>query len=127
MNYHLPPNPIYEARNATGAPYRSDGRLLVIFLSINVWSSRRFQTIRTWVQVMSLFNCITTTYSLSCSADFLHPSSKFHSALTSITTHPLIRHKQGPESMASGLLGPREGLEQPKNSCVLSARSKLPR
>ena len=32
MNYHLPPNPIYEARNATGAPYRSDGRLLVIFL-----------------------------------------------------------------------------------------------
>jgi LssY C-terminus len=32
MNYHLPPNPIYEARNATGAPYRSDARLLVIFL-----------------------------------------------------------------------------------------------
>jgi len=32
MNYHLPPNPIYEAKNATGAPYRSDGRLLVIFL-----------------------------------------------------------------------------------------------
>ena len=32
MNYHLPPNPIYDARNATGAPYRSDGRLLVIFL-----------------------------------------------------------------------------------------------
>jgi hypothetical protein len=32
MNYHRPPNPIYEARNATGAPYRSDGRLLVIFL-----------------------------------------------------------------------------------------------
>src|SRR6266566_1611558 len=32
MNYHLPPNPIYEARNATGAPYRSDGRLFVIFL-----------------------------------------------------------------------------------------------
>ncbi len=41
MNYHLPPNPIYEARNATGAPYRSDGRLLVIFLSIDVWSSKR--------------------------------------------------------------------------------------
>jgi len=67
------------------------------------------------VQVMSLFNC-TTTYSLSCSADFLDPFSKFHSALTSITTYPLICHKQGPESMASGLLGPREGLEQPKNS-----------
>ena len=32
MNYHRPPNPIYDARNATGAPYRSDGRLLVIFL-----------------------------------------------------------------------------------------------
>jgi len=32
MNYHLPPNPIHEARNATGASYRSDGRLLVIFL-----------------------------------------------------------------------------------------------
>ena len=32
MNYHLPPNSIHEARNATGAPYRSDGRLLVIFL-----------------------------------------------------------------------------------------------
>ena len=32
MNYHRPPNPIYDARNATGAPYRSDGRLLVISL-----------------------------------------------------------------------------------------------
>jgi hypothetical protein len=32
MNYHSPPDPIYEARNATGAPYFSDGRLLVIFL-----------------------------------------------------------------------------------------------
>jgi LssY C-terminus len=32
MDYHSPPNPIYEARNATGAPYRSDGRLLLIFL-----------------------------------------------------------------------------------------------
>ena len=32
MNYHSPPNSIHEARNATGAPYRSDGRLLVIFL-----------------------------------------------------------------------------------------------
>src|SRR6058998_1263924 len=32
MNYHLPPNPLYEGRNATGGPYRSDGRLLVIFL-----------------------------------------------------------------------------------------------
>ena len=32
MNYHLPPNPIYDAKNATGAPFRSDGRLLVIFL-----------------------------------------------------------------------------------------------
>ena len=64
------------------------------------------------MQVMSLFNC-TTTYSLSCSADFLDPFSKFHSALRA---WPLIRHKQGHESMASGLLGPREGLEQPKNS-----------
>src|SRR5947199_2862814 len=41
MNYHLPPNPLYEARNATGGPYRSDGRLFVIFLSIDVWSSKR--------------------------------------------------------------------------------------
>jgi LssY C-terminus len=32
IDYHLPPNPIYDAKNATGAPYRSDGRLLVIFL-----------------------------------------------------------------------------------------------
>src|SRR5438874_11628987 len=32
MNYHLPPNPIYDAKNATGAPFRSDGRLLVISL-----------------------------------------------------------------------------------------------
>jgi LssY-like putative type I secretion system component LssY len=32
MTYHLSPNPIYDARNATGASYRSDGRLLVIFL-----------------------------------------------------------------------------------------------
>src|SRR5947208_11758762 len=61
----------------------------------------------------SLFNCATTTYSLSCSADFLDPCSKFHSALRA---WPLIRHKQGHESMASGLLGPREGLEQPENS-----------
>src|SRR3989441_9118771 len=41
MNYHLPPNPIYDAKNATGAPFRSDGRLFVIFLSIDVWSSKR--------------------------------------------------------------------------------------
>jgi len=32
INYYLPTNPVREARNATGASYRSDGRLLVIFL-----------------------------------------------------------------------------------------------
>jgi hypothetical protein len=32
MSYYQPPNPIHQARNATGASYRSDGRLSVIFL-----------------------------------------------------------------------------------------------
>jgi LssY C-terminus len=32
MNHYLPTNPVHEARNATGGSYRSDGRLLVIFL-----------------------------------------------------------------------------------------------
>jgi hypothetical protein len=30
--YYLPPDPVQEARNATGGSYRSDGRILVIFL-----------------------------------------------------------------------------------------------
>jgi len=30
--YYLPPNPVQEAKNATGDSYHSDGRLLVIFL-----------------------------------------------------------------------------------------------
>jgi len=32
LAYYLPPNPVQEAKNATGDGYRSDGRLLVIFL-----------------------------------------------------------------------------------------------
>lgn len=32
MSYYLPPNPVQDAKNATGDGYRSDGRLLVIFL-----------------------------------------------------------------------------------------------
>lgn len=32
LNYYLPPNPIQEAKNATGDGYHSDGRLLIIFL-----------------------------------------------------------------------------------------------
>jgi len=32
MAYYLPPNPVQEAKNATGDGYRSDGRLLVVFL-----------------------------------------------------------------------------------------------
>jgi len=32
MTYYLPPNPVQDARNATGGGYRSDGRLLVVFL-----------------------------------------------------------------------------------------------
>lgn len=32
LSYYLPPNPVQEARNATGGGYHSDGRLLVIFL-----------------------------------------------------------------------------------------------
>lgn len=32
LTYYLPPNPVQEAKNATGDVYRSDGRLLVIFL-----------------------------------------------------------------------------------------------
>lgn len=32
MTYYLPPNPIQDAKNATGDGYHSDGRLLVVFL-----------------------------------------------------------------------------------------------
>jgi hypothetical protein len=32
LHYYLPPNPIQEAKNATGDVYHSDGRILVIFL-----------------------------------------------------------------------------------------------
>jgi LssY C-terminus len=33
MTYYLPPNPVQEAKNASGGSYRSDGRLLVVFLN----------------------------------------------------------------------------------------------
>jgi hypothetical protein len=33
LTYYLPPNPVQEAKNATGDGYHSDGRLLVIFLN----------------------------------------------------------------------------------------------
>jgi hypothetical protein len=32
LAYYLPPDPIQEAKNATGGGYHSDGRILVIFL-----------------------------------------------------------------------------------------------
>jgi LssY C-terminus len=32
MSYYLPPNPVQQAKNATGDTYHSDGRLLVVFL-----------------------------------------------------------------------------------------------
>ena len=32
LSYYLPPNPVQDAKNATGDGYRSDGRLLVVFL-----------------------------------------------------------------------------------------------
>jgi hypothetical protein len=32
MTYYLPPNPVQDARNATGGGYQSDGRVLVVFL-----------------------------------------------------------------------------------------------
>jgi len=32
MSYYLPPNPVQDAKNATGDGYRSDGHLLVVFL-----------------------------------------------------------------------------------------------
>jgi hypothetical protein len=32
MNYYLPPNPVQDAKNASGGGYHSDGRLLVVFL-----------------------------------------------------------------------------------------------
>jgi len=32
MNYYLPSNPLQVAKNATGSPFHSDGRLLIIFL-----------------------------------------------------------------------------------------------
>jgi hypothetical protein len=32
FSYYLPPNPVQDAKNATGDGYHSDGRLLVVFL-----------------------------------------------------------------------------------------------
>ena len=32
MYYYLPPNPVQDARNATGGGYHSDGRILVVML-----------------------------------------------------------------------------------------------
>jgi hypothetical protein len=32
MTYYLPPNPVQDAKNATGDGYRSDGKILVVFL-----------------------------------------------------------------------------------------------
>lgn len=32
MNYYLPPDPVQDAKNATGGGYHSDGRLLVVVL-----------------------------------------------------------------------------------------------
>ena len=32
MTYYLPPNPVQDAKNATGGGYHSDGRILVVFL-----------------------------------------------------------------------------------------------
>jgi hypothetical protein len=32
MSYYLPPKPVQEAKNATGDGYRSDGRILVVFM-----------------------------------------------------------------------------------------------
>lgn len=32
MSYYLPPNPVQEAKNATGDSYTSDGKILVVFL-----------------------------------------------------------------------------------------------
>ena len=33
MTYYLPPDPVQEAKNASGGSYHSDGRLLVVFLN----------------------------------------------------------------------------------------------
>ena len=32
LAYYLPPNPVQDAKNASGGGYHSDGRLLVVFL-----------------------------------------------------------------------------------------------
>ena len=32
LSYYLPPNPVQDAKNATGDGYQSDGRLLVVIL-----------------------------------------------------------------------------------------------
>jgi hypothetical protein len=32
MEYYLPPNPVQDAKNATGDGYKSDGRILIVFL-----------------------------------------------------------------------------------------------
>jgi len=33
MTYYLPPNPVQDAKNASGGSYHSDGRILVVFLN----------------------------------------------------------------------------------------------
>jgi hypothetical protein len=32
MTYYLPPNPVQDAKNASGGGYHSDGKLLVVFV-----------------------------------------------------------------------------------------------
>jgi hypothetical protein len=32
LNYYLPPDPVQDAKNATGGEYHSDGRILLVFL-----------------------------------------------------------------------------------------------
>ncbi len=32
MTYYLPPNPLQDAKNASGGGYHSDGRVMVVFL-----------------------------------------------------------------------------------------------
>ena len=32
VSYYLPPNPVQDAKNATGDGYQSDGRILVVLL-----------------------------------------------------------------------------------------------
>jgi hypothetical protein len=35
LSYYLPPDPVQEAKNATGGGYHSDGRILVIWIAPN--------------------------------------------------------------------------------------------